>query len=62
MDKVIKYLKDQVKAEREYNNKFIQARREVKERDKQRETSYQKFKKEQKKISNANDRLLGYLK
>lgn len=60
--KVIDELKRQMKAEKEYNNKFILARREVKRREEEKESQYQRFKRQQAKERDNNDRLMEFLK
>jgi hypothetical protein len=59
--KVIDRLKEQAKREAEYNNKFIEARREVKKREEAKLSQYQKFKKQQDKERKANEMLREFL-
>jgi hypothetical protein len=60
-NKVIEVLKDQMKAEKEYNNKFIEARKLVAKREQERLTDYDKFKRTQYKETKANEMLVNYL-
>ncbi|OQA82407.1 MAG: hypothetical protein BWY29_00901 [Microgenomates group bacterium ADurb.Bin238] len=59
--KVIDRLKEQAKREAEYNNKFIEARREIKKREEAKLTHYQRFKKQQDKERKANEMLREFL-
>ena len=58
---VIDELKRQIKAENDYQEKYLAARRIVKIREKQRLTAYEKFKREQKKGRDAEEMLIGFL-
>jgi len=55
-------LKRQAREEKEYAEKFLAARREVKRREQERETRYQRFKRYQARETKANERLAEYLK
>jgi hypothetical protein len=59
---VIDELKRQIKREKEYEEKFLAARREVKRREGERLTQYGKFKKQQEKETRANEMLEEFLK
>lgn len=60
-ENVIKELKRQIKAEKEYNKPFKEAREIVKKRKADRVSSYDKFKATQKKNRDADEMLNSYL-
>ena len=61
-DEVIKLLREQIKKEAGYNQKFVDARKEVKERELQRVSVYNKFKNQQQAERKLNERLNDFLK
>lgn len=61
-DKVIKKLKEDIAAEKAYNNKFIEARKLRNISEEERKTGYEKFKKHQEKERSYNDELMDFLK
>lgn len=60
-DNVIKELKRQMKVEKARYQPFLEARKVAKEREKARETEYQKFKTEQQKRRHSDEMLRKYL-
>lgn len=60
-DKVVKVLKDQIKKDKEYNEQFLAARRVVVKREAERLSHYERFKRDQSKVSKANDILINFL-
>jgi len=61
MDKVIEELMRQMKAEKEYNRPFKEARETVKRRQMDRETEYERFKRQQEKERVSDENLMEYL-
>lgn len=59
--KVAEELKRQAKAEKEYNRPFKEAREMVKQRERDRLSGYDKFKRDQKKRTDAEEMLVSYL-
>lgn len=59
---VLNRLKELKKAEESYNNQFVEARKDVREREKSKLTGYEKFKRTQEKERKANEMLEEFLK
>jgi hypothetical protein len=59
--KVIDNLKRYIKEEKEYNQKFLEARQIVKKAEAERMSGYDKFKRDQQKQNKSNDILLDFL-
>jgi hypothetical protein len=59
--KVIDNLKRYIKDEKEYNQKFLNARQIVKKAEAERISGYDKFKRDQAKQNKSNDILLDFL-
>lgn len=60
-DKLFKLLRDEIKKNEDYNNKFLEARRLQKQYEQERETVADKFKRQQKKEMDATEKLRNYL-
>lgn len=58
---VIKVLKQQMKVESGYNEKFVAARKIQQQRDIERESEFEKFKRNQKKQYDSDEMLRDYL-